>query len=196
MQIKKKNLFLFQLQSCGSSSACRKKTRCRRMAPVPPFWYICQWQNFPGNLNTLPNTSSKHFFLLPFLQPKKKCPKIYAVTLVLPLNQIWLKSIVWKKHIICTLHTIIFKLVPFCLLPIIFLKLRNGEILILVVQENFPVSRLLLRAFKYDWNNRRIFRRTIKISTKAENEPEESLENLYEVWKDWKERKNCYWYKV
>ena len=66
--------------------ACRKKTRCRRMALVPPFWDICWWQNFPGNLNTWPNTSSKHFFLLPFLQPKKKCPKIYVVTLVLPLN--------------------------------------------------------------------------------------------------------------
>ena len=37
MQIKKKKLFLFQLQICGSSSACRKKTRRRRMAPVPPF---------------------------------------------------------------------------------------------------------------------------------------------------------------
>ena len=37
MQIKKKNWFLFQLQIYGSSSACRKKTRCRRMAPVPPF---------------------------------------------------------------------------------------------------------------------------------------------------------------
>ena len=36
MQIKKK-LFLFQLQICGRSSACRKKTRCRRMTPVPPF---------------------------------------------------------------------------------------------------------------------------------------------------------------
>ena len=41
------------------------------MAPVPPFWDICQWQNFPGNLNTWPNTSSKRFFLLIFLQPKK-----------------------------------------------------------------------------------------------------------------------------
>ena len=37
MQIKKKNLFSFQLQICGSSSACRKKTRCRRMAPVQLF---------------------------------------------------------------------------------------------------------------------------------------------------------------
>ena len=71
MQIKKKKLFLFELQICGSSSACRKKTRCRRMAPVPPFWDICQWQNFLGNLNTWPNTSRKRFVLLPFLQPKK-----------------------------------------------------------------------------------------------------------------------------
>ena len=36
-QIKKKNLFLFELEICGSSSACRKKTRCRRMTPGPPF---------------------------------------------------------------------------------------------------------------------------------------------------------------
>ena len=75
MQIKKKKLFLFQLQICGSSSACRKKTRCRRMAPVPPFWDICQWQNFPRNLNTWPNTSTKRFFLLPFIQPKKNVQK-------------------------------------------------------------------------------------------------------------------------
>ena len=66
----KKKLFLFQLQICGSSSACRKKTGYRRIAPVPPFWDICQWQNFPGNLNTWPNTSWKRFVLLPFLQPK------------------------------------------------------------------------------------------------------------------------------
>ena len=75
MQIKKKYLFLFQLQICGSSSACREKTRCRRMAPVPPFWDICQWQNFPGNLNTWPNTSLKRFVLLPFLQLKKNVQK-------------------------------------------------------------------------------------------------------------------------
>ena len=75
MQIKKKKFFLFQLQNCVSSSAYHKKTRCRRMAPVPPFWDICQWQNFPGNLNTWPNTSSKRFFLLPFLQPKKNVKK-------------------------------------------------------------------------------------------------------------------------
>ena len=66
------------------------------MAPVPPFWDIFQWQNFPGNLNTWPNTSSKRIFLLPFLQPKKKCPKIYAVTLVLPLKVF---------HLLCTWNT-------------------------------------------------------------------------------------------
>ena len=104
MQIKKKKLFLFQLQICGSSSACRKKTRCRRMAPVPPFWDICQWKNFPGNLNTWPNTSSKRFFLLPFLQPKKKPPKIYAVTLVLPL-----KVISTMEHYIKLLTIFIYK---------------------------------------------------------------------------------------
>ena len=65
--IEKTFLFLFQLQICGRSSACRKKIRCRRMDPVPPFWDICQWQNFLGNLNTWPNTSSKRFSLLPFL---------------------------------------------------------------------------------------------------------------------------------
>ena len=31
--------------------------------------------NFPGNLNTWPNTSLKRFFLLPFLQPKKNVQK-------------------------------------------------------------------------------------------------------------------------
>ena len=86
MQIKKKNLFLFQLQICGSSSACRKKTRCRRMAPVPPFWDIFQWQNFPRNLNTWPNTSSKRFLLLPFLQPKKNVQKTMLLHRCCPLN--------------------------------------------------------------------------------------------------------------
>ena len=71
LPLRKKKLFSFQLQICGSSSACRKKTRCRRMTAVPPFWDICQWQNFPGNLNIWPNTSLNGFFLLPFLQPKK-----------------------------------------------------------------------------------------------------------------------------
>ena len=88
MQIKGKKLFLFQLQICGSSSACRKKTRCRRMARVPPFWDICKWKNFSENLNTWPNTSSKRFFLPPFLQSKKKFPKIYAVTLMFPLKEV------------------------------------------------------------------------------------------------------------
>ena len=85
IQIKKKRLFLFQLQICGSSSACNKKTRCRRMALVPPFWDICQWQNFPGNSNTWPNTSSKRLFLLPFLQPKKDVQKSMLLHWCCPL---------------------------------------------------------------------------------------------------------------
>ena len=85
MQIKKKNLFLFQFQVCGSSSACRK-TRCRRIASVPPFWNICQWQNFPGNLSTWPNTSSKRFFLLPFLRPKKNVQKSMLLHWCCPLK--------------------------------------------------------------------------------------------------------------
>ena len=79
-------MFLFQLQICGSSSACRKKTRCRWMASVPPFWDICQWQNFPGDLNTWPNTSSKRFFLLPFLQPKKNVQKSMLLHWCCPLK--------------------------------------------------------------------------------------------------------------
>ena len=78
-------MFLFQLQICGSSSACLKKTRCKRMAPVPPFWDICQWKNFPGNLNTWPNTSSKRFFLLLFLQPKKNVQKSMLLHWCCPL---------------------------------------------------------------------------------------------------------------
>ena len=97
MQIKKKKLFLFQLEICGSSSACRKKTRCRRMALVPPFWDIYQWQNFPGNLNTWPNTSSKRFFLLPFLQPKKNVQKSMLLHWCCPLSSrhwvLWSTSI-------------------------------------------------------------------------------------------------------
>ena len=55
------------------------------MAPVPPFWDICQWQNLPGNLNTWPNTSSKRFFLLPFLQPKKNVQKSMLLRRCCPL---------------------------------------------------------------------------------------------------------------
>ena len=87
-QIKKKNCFCSSFKFAVVLVRAAKKTRCRRMASVPPFWDICQWENFPGNLNTWPNTSLKRFFLLPFLQPKKKCPKIYAVTLVLPLKDV------------------------------------------------------------------------------------------------------------
>ena len=88
MLIKKKYLFLFQLQFCGSSSACREKTRCTRMAPVPPFWDICQWQNFPGKLNTWPNTSSKRFFVLPFLQPKQNVQKSMLLHWCCPLRKL------------------------------------------------------------------------------------------------------------
>ena len=58
----------------------------KRMAPVPPFWDICQWQNFPGNLNTWPNTYSKRFFLLPFLQPKKNVQKSKLLHWCCPLR--------------------------------------------------------------------------------------------------------------
>ena len=104
MQIKKKKLFSFQLQICGRSSACRKKTRCRRMVPVPPFWDICQWQNFPGNLNTWPNTSSKRFFLLPFLQPKKNVQKSMLLHWYYPLNCLWVIG-VWNVENRTHTHT-------------------------------------------------------------------------------------------
>ena len=56
------------------------------MAPVPPFSDICQWQNFPGNLNTWPNTSPKRFFLLPFLQSKKNVQKSMLLHWCCPLS--------------------------------------------------------------------------------------------------------------
>ena len=108
MQIEKKKLFLFQLQICGSSSARRKKTRCRRMAPVPPFWNICQWQNFPGNLNTWLNTFSKRFFLLPFLQPKKNVQKSMLLHWFCPLNW-WLMKPTRKMKLDLTHRTFILK---------------------------------------------------------------------------------------
>ena len=74
-----KHLPILQKTIFLQSRTCRKNTRCRRMASVPPFWDICQWQNVPGILNTWQNTSSKRFFLLPFLQFKK---------MVLPLKVI------------------------------------------------------------------------------------------------------------
>ena len=93
---KKKKLFLFQLQICGSSSACRKKTRCRRIAPSPPFWDICQWQNFPQNLNTWPNTASKRFFLLPFLQPKKNFQKSMLLHWCCPLKKFFNQNFIYN----------------------------------------------------------------------------------------------------
>ena len=74
-RLRKKKLFSSSFKFTVVLVRAAKKTRCRIMAPVPPFWDICQWQNFPGNLNTWPNTSSKRFFCLPFLQPKKNVQK-------------------------------------------------------------------------------------------------------------------------
>ena len=93
-------MFLSQLQICGSSSACRKKTLCRRMAPVLPFWDICQWQNFPGNSNTWLNTSSKRFFLLRFLQPKKNVQKSMLLHWCCPLRGTTSLT-TWKKGDFC-----------------------------------------------------------------------------------------------
>ena len=66
MQIKKRKLFLFQLQICGSSSAAILR-------------YLSMTK-FPWKLKYI----LKAFFLTTFSSTQKKCPKIYTITLVLP----------------------------------------------------------------------------------------------------------------
>ena len=87
MQIKKENLFLFQLQICGSSSACRKKTRCGRMAlySAAILRYLSM-RKFPWKFKYMAKYILEAFFLTTFPSTKKKMSKIYAVTLVLPFN--------------------------------------------------------------------------------------------------------------
>ena len=75
IQIKKKNLFLFQLQICGSSSACCKKTRCRRMAAILKYLSMTK---FPWKLKYMAKHILKTFFLTNFPSTQKKCPKIHA----------------------------------------------------------------------------------------------------------------------
>ena len=86
MQIRKKICFCSSFKFAVVLVRAEKKTRCRRMAPVPPFWDTCQWQIFPWKLKYTAKYILKAFFLTTFPSTQKKCPKIYAVTLVLPLN--------------------------------------------------------------------------------------------------------------
>ena len=85
MQLKKKNLFLFQLQICGSSSAWRKKTLQENGSSAAILRYLLMTK-FPWKLKYIAKYILKAFFLTTFPSTQKKCPKIYAVTLVLPLK--------------------------------------------------------------------------------------------------------------
>ena len=85
-RLRKKNLFLFQLQICGSSSVRRKKTRCRRMAAILRYLSMTK---FTWKLKYMAKYILKAFFLTTFPSTQKKCPKISAVTLVLSLNPLW-----------------------------------------------------------------------------------------------------------
>ena len=86
MQIKKKNLFLFQLQICGSSSACRKKNTLQENGSSAAILRYLSMTKFPWELKYMAKYILKAFFLTTFLSTQKKCRKIYAVALVLPLN--------------------------------------------------------------------------------------------------------------
>ena len=65
------------------SSACRKKIRCRRMALSAAILRYLSMPKFPWKLKYI----LEAFFLTTFLSTQKKCPNIYAVTLVLPLKE-------------------------------------------------------------------------------------------------------------
>ena len=70
------------------------------MAPVPPIWDICQWQKFPWKLKYMAKYILKAFFLTTFPSTQKKCSKIYAVTLVLPLKKYYPSKSNKESHII------------------------------------------------------------------------------------------------
>ena len=86
MQIKKTNLFLFQLQICGSSSACRKKNTLQENGSSAAILRYLSMTKFPWELKYIAKYILKAFFLTTYPSTQKKSPKIYSVTLVLPLN--------------------------------------------------------------------------------------------------------------
>ena len=86
MQSKKKKLFLFQLQICGSSSACRKKNTLQENDSGAAILRYLSMTKFPWKLKYMAKYILKAFFLTTFPLTQKKYPKIYAVTLVLPLK--------------------------------------------------------------------------------------------------------------
>ena len=86
MQIKKKKLFLFQLQICGSSSACRTKNTLKENSSSAAILRYLSMTKFPWKLKYMAKYILKAFFLTTFFATQKKSPKIYAVTLVLPLK--------------------------------------------------------------------------------------------------------------
>ena len=95
MQIKKKKLFLFQLQICGSSSACRKKNTLQENGFSAAILRYLSMTKFPWKLKYMAKYILEVFFLTTFPSTQKKCPKIYAVTLVLPLT-IWRLTLIFK----------------------------------------------------------------------------------------------------
>ena len=86
MQIKKKKLFLFQLQICGSSSACRKKNPLQENGSSAAILRYLSMTKFPWKLKYMARYILKAFFSYYHSFNPKKCPKICALTQVLPLN--------------------------------------------------------------------------------------------------------------
>ena len=96
MQIKKKKKFLFQLQICGSSSARRKKNTLQENGSSAAILRYLSMTKFPWKLKYMAKYILKAFFLTTIPSTQKKYPKIYAVTLVLPLKAVFHHLKLWE----------------------------------------------------------------------------------------------------
>ena len=75
MQIKKKKLFLFQLQICGSSSACRKKNKLQENCSSAAILRYLSMTKFPWKLKYMAKYILKAFCLTTFPSTQKKMSK-------------------------------------------------------------------------------------------------------------------------
>ena len=76
MQIKKKNSFLFQLQICGSSSACHKKNTLQENGSSAAILRYLSMTKFPWKLKYMTKYILKAFFLTTLPSTQKKMSKI------------------------------------------------------------------------------------------------------------------------
>ena len=90
---KKKIVFVSasNLRQCGGVKVrAAKKHVAGEWLQCRHFKILFNKKNYPGNLNTWLNSSSKRFFLLPFLQPKKNVQKSMLLHWCCTLSRLYL----------------------------------------------------------------------------------------------------------